>query len=52
MTAAAPLKIISANGMREVIAGIRARFEAGCGRRLCITVVETGAIRAHWLTPD
>jgi hypothetical protein len=42
---AAEIKLISANGMREVIAETRARFEAQSGHKLNVTVVETGAIR-------
>lgn len=39
------IKVISANAMREVIADIRAAFEAQSGHRLDVTVVETGDIR-------
>ncbi len=50
MTAqAAEIKVISANGMREVIAETQARFEAASGHRLAVTVVETGAIRKRVL---
>src|SRR5258705_435468 len=42
---AAEIKVISANGMREVIAETKARFEAASGHRLNVTVVETGGIR-------
>jgi molybdate transport system substrate-binding protein len=46
---AAELKIISANGMREVIAESRAKFEADTGHKLTVTVVETGEIRRRVL---
>ncbi len=46
---AAEIKVISANGMREVIAETRARFEAASGHKLNVTVVETGAIRKRVL---
>lgn len=48
-THAAELKVISANGMREVIADTRAQFEAATGHRLTVTVVETGEIRRRVL---
>ncbi len=46
---AAEIKVISANGMREVITETRAKFEAASGHRLTITVVETGEIRRRVL---
>ena len=46
---AAEIKVISANGMREVIAETKAQFEANTGHRLTITVVETGEIRRRIL---
>jgi molybdate transport system substrate-binding protein len=46
---AAEIKVISANGMREVIAETQARFEAQSGHKLNVTVVETGAIRKRVL---
>ena len=46
---AAEIKLISANGMREVIAETKARFEAKSGHQLNVTVVETGAIRKRVL---
>jgi molybdate transport system substrate-binding protein len=46
---AAEIKVISANGMREVIAETKAQFEASSGHRLTITVVETGEIRRRIL---
>jgi molybdate transport system substrate-binding protein len=48
-TQAAEIKVISANGMREVIAETKARFEAASGHKLNVTVVETGAIRKRVL---
>ncbi len=41
--------MISANGMREVIAETKTRFEASSGHKLNVTVVETGAIRKRVL---
>jgi len=49
MTEAAEIKVISANGMRDVIADTRAKFEAGSKHQLTITVVETGEIRRRVL---
>lgn len=46
---AAEIKVISANGMREVIAETKGRFEAASGHRLNVTVIETGAIRKRVL---
>src|SRR5260221_5269113 len=46
---AAEIKVISANGMRDVIAETKAQFEATTGHRLTITVVETGEIRRRVL---
>jgi molybdate transport system substrate-binding protein len=46
---AAEIKVISANGMREVIAETKAKFEAKSGHQLNVTVVETGAIRKRVL---
>jgi len=46
---AAEIKVISANGMREVIAETKAGFEASTGHRLTVTVVETGEIRRRVL---
>ena len=46
---AAEIKLISANGMREVIAETKGRFEAKSGHQLNVTVVETGAIRKRVL---
>jgi molybdate transport system substrate-binding protein len=46
---AAEIKVISANGMREVIQETKAKFEAMSGHRLVITVVETGEIHRRVL---
>src|SRR5262245_66076376 len=46
---AAEIKVISANGMREVINDSKAKFEASSGHKLAVTVVETGAIRQRVL---
>jgi len=46
---AAEIKVISANGMREVIADSRATFEAASGHKLAVTVLETGEIRRRLL---
>src|SRR5882672_789154 len=46
---AAEIKVISANGMRDVIAETKAQFEATTGHRLTVTVVETGEIRRRVL---
>jgi molybdate transport system substrate-binding protein len=49
---AAEIKVISSNGMREVIADTKAQFEANTGHRLTITVVETGEIRRRVLAGE
>ena len=49
---AAEIKVISANGMREVIAETKAAFEAASGHTLAVTVVETGAIRQRVLAGE
>jgi molybdate transport system substrate-binding protein len=49
MTEAAEIKVISANGMRDVIADTRAKFESSSKHQLTITVVETGEIRKRVL---
>jgi molybdate transport system substrate-binding protein len=49
---AAEIKVISANGMREVIAETQARFEAASGHKLNVTVVETGTIRKRVLAGE
>jgi len=46
---ATEIKVISANGMREVIAETKAAFEKASGHTLNVTVVETGAIRKRVL---
>jgi molybdate transport system substrate-binding protein len=46
---AAEIRVISANGMREVIQETKAKFEAMTGHRLVVTVVETGEIRRRVL---
>ena len=46
---AAEIKVISANGMREVINETKTAFEKASGHTLNITVVETGAIRKRVL---
>ena len=52
MSHAAEIKVISANGMREVIADTKAPFEAATGHRLTVTVVETGEIRRRVLAGE
>jgi molybdate transport system substrate-binding protein len=49
---AAEVKVISANGMREVIADTKAAFEKASGHTLVVTVVETGAIRQRLLSGE
>src|SRR5215212_6234338 len=49
---AAEIKVISANGMREVINETKAKFEAASGHTLSVTVVETGAIRQRVLAGE
>jgi molybdate transport system substrate-binding protein len=49
---AAEIKVISANGMREVIADTKAKFESASGHKLAITVVETGEIRRRVLAGE
>ena len=49
---AAEIKVISANGMREVIADTKAQFEATTGHRLTVNVVETGEIRRRVLAGE
>lgn len=46
---AAEIKVISANGMRDVIAETKAQFEATTGHRVTVTVIETGEIRRRVL---
>jgi molybdate transport system substrate-binding protein len=49
MSQAAEIRVISANGMRDVIAETKAKFEADTRHQLTITVVETGEIRRRVL---
>lgn len=49
---AAEIKVISANGMREVINETKTKFEASSGHKLVITVVETGEIRKRVLAGE
>ena len=46
---AADLKVISSNGLREVIDETRAQFEQATGNRLTVVVVETGELRRRVL---
>ena len=46
---AAEIRVISANGMREVIQETKAKFEAMSRHRLVVTVVETGEVRRRVL---
>jgi molybdate transport system substrate-binding protein len=48
----AEIKVISANGMREVINETKAKFEAASSHKLNITVVETGEIRRRVLAGE
>lgn len=48
----AEIKVISANGMREVINETKAAFETKSGHKLAITVVETGEIRRRVLAGE
>lgn len=41
----AELKIVSANGLRAVLADLKSKYETTSGHTLAITVVETGEIR-------
>ena len=49
---AAEIRVISANGMREVLAETKAKFEADTHHQLTITVVETGEIRKRVLAGE
>ncbi len=49
---AAEINVISANALREVIADVRAAFEAASGHKLNVTVVETGEIRRRVLAGE
>src|SRR5262245_63506055 len=46
---AAEIKVISANGPRQVLADITGTFESATGHKLAITVIETGEIRQRIL---
>ena len=52
MSQAAEVKVISANGMRDVIAETKAQFEQVSGHKLTVTVVETGEIRKRVLAGE
>ena len=52
MGRAAEIKVISANGMREVIAETKTKFEATSGHKLAVTIVETGEIRRRVLAGE
>ena len=52
MSNAAEVKVISANGMRDVIAETKAQFEQVSGHKLTVTVVETGEIRKRVLAGE
>jgi molybdate transport system substrate-binding protein len=49
---AAEIRVISANGMRDVLAETKSKFETDTGHRLTITVVETGEIRKRVLAGE
>jgi molybdate transport system substrate-binding protein len=49
---ASEIKVISANGMREVLYETKAKFEADTGHQLTITVVESGEIRRRVLAGE
>ncbi|MEA3133605.1 MAG: hypothetical protein QOG17_1451 [Gammaproteobacteria bacterium] len=52
MSHAAEVKVISANGMRDILADTKAQFEQVSGHKLTITVVETGEIRRRVLAGE
>jgi molybdate transport system substrate-binding protein len=52
LAAGAEIKVISANGMREVIAETKEQFEKETGHTLAVTVVETGEIRKRVLAGE
>ena len=52
MSEAAEIRVISANGMRDVITGTKTKFEADTKHQLTITVVETGEIQKRVLAGD
>lgn len=49
---AGEIRVISANGMREVIAATKTAFEKASGHDLTVTVVETGTIRKRVLAGE
>ena len=49
---AADIRVISANGMREVIAETKDKFEQTTGHRLMVTVIETGEIKKRVLAGE
>ena len=49
-TPAAGIKVISANGLRAVLADIAPAFERASGHRLAVTITETGEIRERILS--
>ncbi len=49
---AAGLTVISANGLREVIKDTKADYEATAGRKLDVSIVETGEIRRRVLAGE
>ena len=49
---AAEIRVISANGMREVIAETKDKFEQNTGHRLMVTVIETGEIKKRVLAGE
>ena len=52
LAAAAEVRVISANGMREVILETKDQFEKDSGNTLAVTVVETGEIRKRVLAGE
>jgi molybdate transport system substrate-binding protein len=48
----AVVRVISANAMREIVADVKSGFEAASGRRLDVTIVETGGIRRRVLAGE
>jgi molybdate transport system substrate-binding protein len=52
ISAADEIRVISANGMREVIAETTAKFETASQHKLRVTVVETGEIRKRVLAGE
>ena len=52
MSDVSEIRLICANGIRDVIADTQAAFEAASGLRLSVTVVETGEIRRRVLAGE